>query len=288
MASAFFQHSAARLSFPLALATTVGVGVGVALATGNSASPWVISTDSKVRLVSGTVDVDGAPALLAGIQLRMDPGWKTYWRNPGDSGVPPSFDWTGSKNLKHAEVLYPAPHRFADAGGTAIGYDDQVVFPVKLTPERDGEPIELKLAFAFGLCKDLCIPNDVSLGLTLGGGVGKGDGLLLAGFLARVPKPARDGALPSVSKVEAKPDADQPGLVIDAIFPPGATGTDLFIDGGDVFVPVPMPLGPIADGKQRFAVSFVSPAEAAALKGKTLAVILVSDQGSTETTWRAE
>lgn len=288
MASAFFQHSAARLSFPLALAATVGVGVGVALATGNSASPWVISTDSKVRLVSGTVDVDGAPALLAGIQLRMDPGWKTYWRNPGDSGVPPSFDWTGSKNLKHAEVLYPAPHRFADAGGTAIGYDDQVVFPVKLTPERDGEPIELKLAFAFGLCKDLCIPNDVSLGLTLGGGVGKGDALLLAGFLARVPKPARDGALPSVSKVEAKLDADQPGLVIDAIFPPGATGTDLFIDGGDVFVPVPMPLGPIADGKQRFAVSFVSPAEAAALKGKTLAVILVSDQGSTETTWRAE
>jgi DsbC/DsbD-like thiol-disulfide interchange protein len=288
MASAFFQHSAARLSFPLALATTVGVGVGVALATGNSASPWVISTDSKVRLVSGTVDVDGAPALLAGIQLRMDPGWKTYWRNPGDSGVPPSFDWTGSKNLKHAEVLYPAPHRFADAGGTAIGYDDQVVFPVKLTPERDGEPIELKLAFAFGLCKDLCIPNDVSLGLMLGGGVGKGDALLLAGFLARVPKPARDGALPSVSKVEAKLDADQPGLVIDAIFPPGATGTDLFIDGGDAFVPVPMPLGPIADGKQRFAVSFVSPAEAAALKGKTLAVILVSDQGSTETTWRAE
>ena len=288
MASAFFQHSAARLSFPLALAATVGVGVGVALATGNSASPWVTSTNSKVRLVSGTVDVDGAPALLAGIQLRMDPGWKTYWRNPGDSGVPPSFDWTGSKNLKHAEVLYPAPHRFADAGGTAIGYDDQVVFPVKLTPERDGEPIELKLAFAFGLCKDLCIPNDVSLGLTLGGGVGKGDALLLAGFLARVPKPARDGALPSVSKVEAKLDADQPGLVIDAIFPPGATGTDLFIDGGDVFVPVPMPLGPIADGKQRFAVSFVSPAEAAALKGKTLAVILVSDQGSTETTWRAE
>jgi DsbC/DsbD-like thiol-disulfide interchange protein len=288
MASAFFQHSAARLSFPLALATTVGVGVGVALATGNSASPWVISTDSKVRLVSGTVDVDGAPALLAGIQLRMDPGWKTYWRNPGDSGVPPSFDWTGSKNLKHAEVLYPAPHRFGDAGGTAIGYDDQVVFPVKLTPERYGEPIELKLAFAFGLCKDLCIPNDVSLGLTLGGGVGKGDALLLAGFLARVPKPARDGALPSVSKVEAKLDADQPGLVIDAIFPPGATGTDLFIDGGDVFVPVPMPLGPIADGKQRFAVSFVSPAEAAALKGKTLAVIVISDQGSTETTWRAE
>ena len=91
-----------------------------------------------------------------------------------------------------------------------------------------------------------------------------------------------------MSNVEAKLDADQPELVIDAVFPPGATGTDLFIDGGDVFVPVPTPLGPIADGKQRFAVSFVSPAEAAALKGKSLALILVSDQGSTETAWQAE
>jgi DsbC/DsbD-like thiol-disulfide interchange protein len=269
-------------------AAMFGIAAGGAVAASVSATPWIASTDSKVRLVSGTVEIDGAPTLLAGIQLRMDPGWKTYWRNPGDSGVPPAFDWTGSKNLKHAEVLYPAPHRFADAGGTAIGYDDQVVFPVKLTPERDGEPIELKLAFAFGLCKDLCIPNDVSLGLTLDQSTGKGDALLLDSFLTRVPKPARDGVLPSVSTVDAKLDADKPELVIDAVFPPGATGTDLFIDGGDVFVPAPTPLGPVADGKRRFAVTFVSAAEAAALKGKTLALILVSDQGSTETAWKME
>jgi DsbC/DsbD-like thiol-disulfide interchange protein len=269
-------------------AAMCGIAAGGAVAASVSATPWIASTDSKVRLVSGTVEIDGAPTLLAGIQLRMDPGWKTYGRNPGDSGVPPAFDWTGSKNLKHAEVLYPAPHRFADAGGTAIGYDDQVVFPVKLTPERDGEPIELKLAFAFGLCKDLCIPNDVSLSLTLDQSTGKGDALLLDSFLARVPKPARDGVLPSVSTVDAKLDADKPELVIDAVFPPGATGTDLFIDGGDVFVPAPTPLGPVADGKRRFAVTFVSAAEAAALKGKTLALIVVSDQGSTEANWQME
>ena len=289
MRFAFFQRRAAPSCLAFAAGAMLGVAAaGGAFAAADSASPWIASIDSKVRLVSGTVDVDGAPALLAGVQLRMDPGWKTYWRNPGDSGVPPTFDWAGSKNLKHAEVLYPAPHRFADAGGTAIGYDDQVVFPVKLTPERYGEPIELKLAFAYGLCKDLCIPNDVSLGLTLGGDVGKGDALLLESFIARVPKPARDGLLPSISDVEAKLDADKPELVVDTVFPRGATGTDLFIDGGDVFVPVPTTLGPIADGKQRFAVTFVSPAEAAALKGKTLALILVSDQGSTETTWKIE
>ena len=149
----------------------------------------------------------------------------------GRFGRAAKFRLERSKNLKHAEVLYPAPHRFADANGTAIGYDDQVVFPVKLTPERAGEPIELKLAFAYGLCKDLCIPNDVSLSLTLEPNAGKGDAMLLQSALALVPKPARAGLLPEVSAVEAKLDGAAPGLIVEAVFPPGATGTDLYIDG---------------------------------------------------------
>jgi DsbC/DsbD-like thiol-disulfide interchange protein len=283
------QRIPVALLFAAALGAILGIGIaGASLAAVASASPWIDSTNSKVRLVSGTLDLDGAPTLLAGIQLRMNPGWKTYWKNPGDSGVPPSFDWAGSKNLKHAEVLYPAPHRFADAGGTAIGYDNEVVFPVKLTPERAGEPIELKLAFAYGLCKDLCIPNDVTLGLALPPDVGKGDALLIESYLARVPKPARDGLLPSVSGVDSRLEAEKPELIVDAAFPSGATGADLFIEGGDVFVPVPTPLGPLDGGKQRFAVTFVTPSEAAAVKGKTLLLTLVSDQGSTETGWKAE
>lgn len=278
-----------RLLAGLLLTGTAILGLGAAALGGAaSTSPWTASTNSKLRLVSGTVGDGGGVTRLAGIQLRMDPGWKTYWRNPGDSGVPPRFDWTGSKNLKKAEVLYPAPHRFTDAGGTAIGYGDEVLFPVKLTPEREGEPIELKLAFAYGLCKDLCIPNDVSLSLSLPADPARGDALLLDSSLARVPKPARAGLLPAVSGVEAKLDDDPPGLVVDAIFPPEATGTDLFIDGGDVFVPVPVPLGEAVNGKQRFAVNFASPAEAAAIRGKTLNLTLVSDQGATETLWKPE
>jgi DsbC/DsbD-like thiol-disulfide interchange protein len=190
--------------------------------------------------------------------------------------------------LKDAEVLYPAPHRFDDAGGTAIGYDGEVLFPVKLTPEREGEPVELKLALAYGLCKDLCIPNEVSLSLALPAAVGKGDALLLDGALASVPKPAGTGVLPAISGVEAKLDGARPELVVDAVFPPGATGTDLFIDGGDVFVPVPAPLAAPVNGNQRFAVAFASPKEAAAIKGKTLRLTLVSDQGTTETMWKAD
>ena len=102
-------------------------------------------------------------ARYAGVQLRMEDGWKTYWRNPGDSGVPPTFDWSGSKNLKSVDVFYPVPHRFSDANGTAIGYDNEVVFPIRVTPKQADKPIQLSLTFDYGLCKDLCIPNSVDL-----------------------------------------------------------------------------------------------------------------------------
>jgi DsbC/DsbD-like thiol-disulfide interchange protein len=278
-----------RIAALLCLSFTLGtVSVRDTLAANASASTWVESANSKSRLVSGTVERDGGSALMAGVQLRMNPEWKTYWKNPGDSGVPPSFDWSGSTNLKHAEVLYPAPHRFADGGGTSIGYDDEIVFPIEITPVRAGEPVILKLTFDYGLCKDLCIPNQVSLGLTLGANAGKGDAALIETFLTRVPKPAATGVLPEVKAVEAKFAGKASELIVDAAFAQGATGTDLFIDGGDVFVPVPRPVGPLSDGRQRFAVTFASPPEAAAIKGKPLKLTLVSDQGSTDTVWTAE
>jgi hypothetical protein len=91
-----------------------------------------------------------------------------------------------------------------------------------------------------------------------------------------------------VSSVEAKLDGKSPELLVDAVFPPNATGTDLFIEAGDVFIPASKALGLLDGGKQRFAITFGTPAEAAAIKGKTLALTLVSDQGSTETMWTAE
>ena len=275
---------------PVLVALLTVALLGSAPAALSNQSPWVSSTDSKVRLVSGAVEVDGKPHLLAGVQLRMDSGWKTYWRNPGDSGVPPSFDFAGSKNLKHAEVLYPAPHRFAEADGTAIGYDDEVVFPVRITPEREGEPVELRLALSYGLCKTLCVPNDVSLGLELPADAASrpGDAPLLEASLARVPKAAAPDALPRIESVIANLDGAKTELLVDVQFAPNATGTDLFIDAGETSVPVPKPLGPPDSGKQRFTVAFASAKEAAAIKGKPLKMVLVSDEGSSQTTWTAQ
>ena len=275
----------------LAGSLVFGVSLSAAcLAASPGESPWVKESFSKARLVSGTVGGADDGELLAGVQIRLEPGWKTYWRTPGDSGVPPSFDWSGSKNLKEAQVLFPAPHRFADASGTAIGYEDEVVFPVKITPERQGEPVELKLNVDYGLCKTLCIPGQASLSLDLPPHtVGSEDDPLLARFFNLVPKPAETDRLPSLGGVEAKLDGAKPQLIIDVNFPDGATVTDLFVEApSGAFVPVPKPLGPVESGKQRFMVGFASPAEAAALKGKPLTLTLVSDKGAREANWTLE
>jgi len=267
------------------LAMTVCVALaGASLAASPGESPWVKETYSKVRLVSGSVAGMSGDQMIAGVQIRLEPGWKTYWRMPGDSGVPPSFDWSGSKNLKSAEVLYPAPHRFTDASGTAIGYEDEVVFPVMVTPERAGEPVELKVNVDYGLCKTLCIPNQANLSIELPAHrVEKGVDPLLSRFVDLVPRPAETGKLPALGGIEAKLDSAKPELFIDANFADGATGTDLFVEApGGAFVPVPKPLGPVQSGKQRFVVSFASPAEAAAIKGKPLTLTFVSDEGSRE------
>jgi DsbC/DsbD-like thiol-disulfide interchange protein len=257
------------------------VGAGHAASPGQS--PWSKQTNSKVRLVSSTLQEDGAPVRYAGVQLRMEGGWKTYWRNPGDSGVPPSFDWSGSKNVKNIDVLYPVPHRFADANGTAIGYDDQVVFPVKVTPEQPDKPVQLALTFDYGICKDLCIPNSVNLDAVLPADLGKGDARLIGQARASVPGPADDETLPRLGTVTANQEGPEPSLEVEALFAPGATNTDLFVTSEELLVPVPKALGPLKDGRQRFSIVFPTVEEADAIKGKPLNFTLVSDQGSSET-----
>lgn len=275
---------AASLLVLWAFGALVSVTLGTpGLAASKGQSPWAHLVNSKVRIISGTLDRDGESQLYAGVQLRMEPGWKTYWRNPGDSGVPPTFDWSGSQNVRSIEVLYPMPHRFADANGTAIGYSDEVVFPVKITQERAGEPVTLSLTFEYGLCKDLCIPNMVELRATIPADLGKGDAWLIDQAYVRVPKPAGPDTLPRLETVTATLEGPAPALEVEAMFEDGATGTDLFVASSEVLVPVPKALGPLQNGKQRFAIAFATPEEAAAIKGKPLTFTLVSDEGASDT-----
>ncbi|MEI7598691.1 MAG: protein-disulfide reductase DsbD domain-containing protein [Aestuariivirga sp.] len=102
----------------------------------------------------------------SGVLIELAPGWKTYWRMPGDSGIAPEFTWTPSRPAR-AEVQFPTPSRHVDEGGEAVGYEGQVIFPVTVTPEKP-EGLDLKLDLFFAVCKDVCIPAQAEASISLG------------------------------------------------------------------------------------------------------------------------
>ena len=101
-----------------------------------------------------------------GVLIELDPGWKTYWRMPGDSGIPPEFTWTPSQPAT-VDVSFPTPSRHVDKSGEAVGYESEVIFPVTVTPEKP-EGLDLKLDLFFAVCKDVCIPAQAQAAIRLG------------------------------------------------------------------------------------------------------------------------
>src|SRR3954470_21845737 len=123
------------------------------------ASAWDGTQRSAVRLIAGG-RAEGGTSLRAGIEMRLAPGWKTYWRYPGDSGVPPRFDFSKSQNVKSVTVRWPAPQRLTDETGTSIGYKHDVTFPLAVVPQDAGKPVMLAIAIDYGVCEKLCVPVD--------------------------------------------------------------------------------------------------------------------------------
>ena len=114
-------------------------------------------------------------------------GWHTYWRYPGDAGVPPQFNFAGSRNVKHVDVLWPAPERKVDSGGTSIGYSTGVLFPLRIVPQEAGKPVALRLRLQYAICEKLCVPAEARSELTLASGRASQDAALTAAE-GRVPK----------------------------------------------------------------------------------------------------
>lgn len=105
---------------------------------------------------------------MAAIRIQLQPGWKTYWRAPGESGIPPRFAWEGSSNLKSVRFMWPTPKVFYQNGIRAIGYSDEVVIPMELTASDPSEDeIGLRGKMELGICKDVCIPVTVSFSAEL-------------------------------------------------------------------------------------------------------------------------
>ena len=136
----------------------------VALASG----PSLATTQDDVlyaSLLPGWSTASGTR--MAGLDLTLAPGWKTYWRSPGDAGIPPDFDWSLSRNVKSVRVHWPVPSVFESAGMLTIGYHDRVVLPLEVTPIDPGQPVHLAVTVNLGVCDQICLPAQVELATDL-------------------------------------------------------------------------------------------------------------------------
>jgi DsbC/DsbD-like thiol-disulfide interchange protein len=161
--------------FCAGLAVLLSLG-SVVPASAQNASEWDRQTHSASRLIAGAMTTSddttnhGAAFLRAGIEIRLAPGWRTYWRDPGDSGAPPMIDFSGSQNVKTVNVLWPAPQRFPDgAGGSSIGYTDHVILPLHVVPAEDSKQTALQLKLGYDICSNICIPVEANFTLALNG-----------------------------------------------------------------------------------------------------------------------
>ena len=163
----FLANRAASLALFVAIASQSSVTP----ASAGDASDWDEGLQSAVRLIAARADGAGKTTVYrSGIEIKLNPGWKTYWRYPGDSGVPPVFVFSKSENVESATVLFPAPKRFADgAGGHSIGYKTGVLFPVHVVPKDPAKPAVLRVKVDYAVCEKLCMPADANLELKLSG-----------------------------------------------------------------------------------------------------------------------
>lgn len=129
------------------------------------AAPLSDSNPVEATLIDGWQRADGSR--IAALRVRLAPGWKTYWRAPGDSGIPPRFDWSASQNLKGVEIIWPAPKVIREDGVRTIGYARELVLPFAITPDRKGKPVTLQAALEIGVCRDVCMPKHLQIKATL-------------------------------------------------------------------------------------------------------------------------
>lgn len=113
------------------------------------------------QLLPGWTDEDGHR--IAALELLLEPGWKTYWRSPGDTGIAPSFDWEGSRNIGSVEFHWPAPELIDSGGSRSFGFHDRLLLPFEVVPADRDQPVELTAIVDFGLCENICVPANLSL-----------------------------------------------------------------------------------------------------------------------------
>jgi DsbC/DsbD-like thiol-disulfide interchange protein len=214
------------------------------------ASPWQSEVHSAVRLLAGS---RSGAVLLGGIAFQLQPGWKTYWRTPGDSGVPPRFDFSKSENVEAVTVLWPAPLKFDDgAGGHSLGYHEKVVLPLRIVVKSADKPVILRADINYAICEKICIPVEANAELAFTSVASTEDNALFTA-LETVPKPANVGDPNPLTIRDAKREGASQ-VVVDVVTP-DAGEVNLIVEGPtpDWALPIPKLVEHSPPGVKRFS-----------------------------------
>jgi len=263
----------------LGFAATLSVACIATEARAGDASPWQRDAHSAVRLLAGS---RSGAVLLGGIAIQLEPGWKTYWRTPGDSGVPPRFDFSKSENVEAVTVMWPAPMKIDDgAGGTSLGYKRQVVLPLRIVARNADKPVTLRAAINYAVCEKICIPVDASAELGFAS-VASTEDAALSAALDTVPKPANVGDPNPVTIREVKREGNAKVLV--DVTAPENKDVSLFVEGPtpDWALPVPKLVEHSPPGVKRFSFELDGLPPGAKPEGAALKLTLVGGDRSYE------
>jgi suppressor for copper-sensitivity B len=260
----------------LLVAVTLAILSAAVPVAADTASAWQRTDHTAVRLVSAVTGVGGGETLSLGLQFRMQPGWKVYWRSPGSGGLPPVIEWQGSENAGEAGILWPAPKRFEVLGIESFGYSDEVVFPIHLAVPRPGQPVRLAAAVDYLTCREICIPYQAALRLDVPAGPAapSPEAPLIGRFLERVPGDGAAAGL-AIEQVAVARAGDRRHLVTTVRSPTPPAKPDLFVE-----TPIPVDFGApvvtaVAGGYRLESVIAGDPATIDRLAGSPVTLTLV-------------
>lgn len=251
----------ALIALPIMAATLVDAAA--------QSTDWFETAGGDVRVVVAPPE-KGAERLRGMIEVRLEPGWKTYWRDPGSSGIPPQMSVAGSRGLAEPRIFYPVPVWIENPYGDFAGYDRPVALPFTVERTANGEA-RLVASVFMGICEDICIPVQADFSLE----VGYANGSTLEAMRVEAAHAALPGNATGALAIAVEPDPPAGHALVSVTHPVGSTPA-LFVHAPDGTQFKPPRIIARSEGESRFALEPVSPATA----GRAVEAIITVSAGA--------